>query len=133
MKPIDLSSAVVVDLTAIQTAIEELQRLFGGELPLWRGHRDFGWKLQPHVFRPTAVATRSHDDEARLLLDFQAKAHSRYQRCPRNEDRIDWLMLTRHYGLATRLLDWSWSPLTALHFALDGETMGAFGLCRLGA
>jgi len=123
MKPNELSSTAVVDLTAIQTAIEELQPLFGGELALWRGHGDFGWKLQPHAFRPTAVVTRSHD-EARFLLDFQAKAHSRYPRCPRNEDRIDWLMLARHYGLPTRLLDWSWSPLTALYFALDGESDG---------
>ena len=121
----------------------EFQNVFTARFPqrgwAFRGHGSANWRLKTALERecldnvefgnaefpdsPRVVPMGILPDtfERDLLLRFQRRAHHYIPNPPDDEDVLDWLALMQHYGVPTRLLDWTLSPYVALYFALENS------------
>ena len=86
---------------------------------VFRGHSDHTFKLVPSISRTKFTHATVEAFEESIFTIFKREAKGYIQELPHSE--WEWLALAQHHGIPTRLLDWSYNPLTALFFAVDDE------------
>lgn len=80
---------------------------------VFRGMSSSKWDLQTSLMR---VGGRYEKLEASMLRNFRKYAH---RDAAPGDSFWHWLALAQHHGLPTRLLDWTFSPHVAAHFATE--------------
>lgn len=105
----------------IESVVDLLSRLREMDpYQMFRGQARQNWALIPAIGRMHELLA-SHgsweDLEQALLGRFQKYARPFLDYPPGN--KLEWLVIAQHYGLPTRLLDWTTNPLKALFFAVE--------------
>lgn len=104
----------------LRAVLEIASSLPEGRFLWYRGLACESYSLLPKIMRDGKSADDVFDRERRLLTRFRQRSMAYW---PAGYPQNDWehLFAMQHYGMPTRLLDWSENLFVAAHFALAEE------------
>lgn len=107
----------------LDTVIESLSDFFAvfhsllepGKVFWFRGHSKREYELCPSALRHADGKKR--ESALGLIADMKRFLEMKLPRPPAVDDHLGWMQVAQHYGLPTRLLDWTQNAAVALFFA----------------
>ena len=105
----------------IQSLAEYMrQPMWDSDRMIYRGVSDVDYGLMPSIGRiKTQMPQGLQTFEIKVLEDFRRRSVPFLEEPPRS--LLEWMFLAQHYGIPTRLMDWTTNPLVALYFACAAE------------
>jgi FRG domain len=114
-----LANVETLQIASLSKLIGWIEERFSGESTLYFRGQGRDYPLQPSIARlnPKRRNMTLLDTEQKLFRAFQRQSLPFLEMKP--ETAWDWLAVAKHYGLPTRLLDWSVNALSAVWFAVE--------------
>ena len=110
---------------------------FCGSTWVYRGQSDASWQITSSFERAIDFDCTLIRNAERTLRGKELSAISRFKAKAwpyvdkPNMSNLEWLMLMRHHGVPTRLVDFTENPIVALFFALEDNPSGDFAIWAL--
>lgn len=134
----DVNRRTARSLADYMNIVDEVADSIGAGL-WFRGQSRADYRLVPSALRhgktvtdgrgyPVSPGQQTHSgggsvvgpSPERMLAEFKRSARPYLDGLPSND--FEWMFVAQHYGLPTRLLDWSTNALVALYFAVSGAS-----------
>lgn len=124
----------IINISDPDILVKEIYKLPNSYV--FRGQSNASWALESSLERLlkdswTPEEVRKYEDYS--LQIFQPKFHLFDTENQRPDSKFAWLSIMQHYGVPTRLIDFTQSPIIALFFALETydfkEKTPIFNIC----
>jgi hypothetical protein len=116
----------VEEIRTLQQYSELVEELMAGDTQLWyRGVGQVTYVLKPSLYRHPTITDPAEllKLERQLLQRFRERSIP-YEERPFVRDEVwEYLFLMQHFGVPTRLLDWTENPFIGLYFAVTAATV----------
>jgi FRG domain len=133
--PNSLSEKSVATLAEYLSAVKKFSKING--VTWFRGQSKRSYHLRPGLYRHSNIANTATPHLEAAKLEQKLMERFKNQSVPyvgdkfSHEDEWGLLFFMQHYRIPTRLLDWSYSPLVALYFALSTTNDNAVEDCTV--